>query len=173
MRSTRVRTQISAALGLLCALLVACSGDMPSGPRTETGDGQAVSTANAQLFACETADFGSVTQRVGPEGGRIEIGPHVLIIPSGAVSNPVDITASAPASLHVGVSLAPHGLEFQDDATLILSYKHCKSLPRQPKVAYVDDAQSSILDVLPSKHDKLRKAVTASLGHFSGYAIAE
>jgi hypothetical protein len=172
--SKPLRTGISAAVGLLCALVVAACSDLPTGPGLESGGGDSVSLTDARLFACPTPDFGAVTQRVGPEGARIEIGPHVLIIPPGAISDAVDITASAPASAHVRVSLQPHGLQFQYDATLLLSYKHCKPRPqRQPKIAYVDEVGSSILDLLPSKHDRFNKAVAGSLGHFSGYAIAD
>jgi hypothetical protein len=199
MTSRRSRNRLSVAPAWLLAVVVAaCSMDLPSGPEAPAAAADRLSgleadalferdsddddndsrlgrpSSNIQLFPCATPGFGTVTQRVGPAGGLIRIGPHALIIPRGALRRSVDITASAPASPHVRVTLEPHGLRFRERATLVLSYKHCGSLgPRRPKIVYIDEAQSSILEVLPSKHSTFKKAVSTSLRHFSGYAIAD
>jgi hypothetical protein len=188
MTSRRSPTRFSAALALLVALLAAaCRLDLPSAPEGPDSIAQPVPASDGaddsklgglysspRLFACETPDFGSVTQQVGPTGGRIEIGPHALIIPRGALRRSVEITASAPAGPHVRVTLRPHGLKFRSRVTLVLSYRHCTSVgPRRPKIAHVDELQDSILDLLPSKHSSFKKSVSTSLSHFSGYAIAD
>jgi hypothetical protein len=188
MTSRNARTCFSSALALLIAIVVAaCSIDAPTAPQGHiapaapaAADDQADNASvggnhsNVRLFACATPDFGSVTKRVGPAGGLIRIGPHILIIPRGALRESVDITASAPASAHVRVRFSPHGLKLHAPAILVLSYKHCKSLaPRRPKIAHVDDLQDSILELLPSKHIRVRDAVATSLRCFSGYAIAD
>jgi hypothetical protein len=199
MMSRRLRTRFSTALALLAAIVVAACGiDVPSAPQSpaagapslsagesevlfgrrsdddDSDDSRSGNLSNVRLFPCATPAFGSVTQRVGREGGRIEIGPHALIVPRGALRKSVEITASAPASPHVRVTFKPHGLRFRERATLVLSYKHCGSLgPRRPKIAYVDDLQASILEVLRSKHNTSKKSVSTSLRHFSGYAIAD
>jgi hypothetical protein len=188
MTSRNFRTRLSGALAVLLAIVVAaCGVDMPSAPRAPTvpvellsaddqGDlaGIGGHSSNVRLFACATPDLGSVTQRVGPKGGLVRVGPHILIIPRGALQDAIDITASAPAGPHVRVTFGPQGQEFRTRPILVLSYKHCTShRPRRPKIAYVDDVQGSILELLPSKHIKSGKAVATSLRHFSGYAIAD
>jgi hypothetical protein len=129
--------------------------------------------SNLLLYRCPTDGFGSVTQTVGPAGGTIKVGPHSLTIPAGALSNPVAITATAPAGQHVRVDSQPEGLRFSTAATLRLSYAHCDRLPPLlPKVVYLNDLLS-ILEVLPSLNDLANERATAKIRHFSGYAIAD
>jgi hypothetical protein len=180
MKSTKVLMRVRALCALLLASLLAACGDMPTGPRGSVAAsavgslGASRSQQEVALFACETPDFGSVTRRIGPEGGLIGIGPHALLVPPGALATSVDITASAPASPHVRVTFSPHGLEFTRRAVLILSYKHCgPPAPRRPRIAYIDPAEASILELLPSWNNKYKRAVSTTLEHFSGYAIAD
>lgn len=178
MKLSRTRA-VLAALGALT--IAACMSDLPptaSKPvqraaQHANGDLLGSSVPLLSLYGCSTTGFGSVTQNIGPLGGTIAVGPHTLVVPPGALSSTVAITATAPAGDHVEVDFKPTGLRFSQAATLTLSYRYCNVLP-QPllKIVYVDD-YSTILELLPSLGDLLNETVTASIGHFSGYALAE
>jgi hypothetical protein len=124
------------------------------------------------LFRCETPAYGSVTQRVGRYGGTIQVGPHSLYIPSGALPGSVEITATTTAGSQVKVDFQPHGLRFEKPAVLTLSYAHCSSEPSRPTVVYVSDSLT-ILEKLPSVNDRFRSRVVGRIDHFSGYAFAD
>src|SRR2546427_7966120 len=106
-------------------------------------------------------------------GGVLSVGPHQLSVPPGALDAPVTITAVAPADTVNRVRFGPEGLTFQEPASLTMSYANCDALtslaPKQ--IAYTGDALA-ILDLLPSVDDLWTRTVTASLEHFSDYAIA-
>jgi hypothetical protein len=194
---TRLRARLLRGLPVLLAIVAAaCAGDLPTAATTAASIEEPIGPAeplsarikddddedldllrqvpNVGLFPCASPDFGSVTRRIGPWGGRIDVGPHTLFVPPGALRRPVDITATAPAAPVVRVTFKPHGLKFRTSATLILSYKHCGAVgPRRPKIAYIDEIDSSILQLLRTKHHWHRQSVSASLRHFSGYAIAD
>jgi hypothetical protein len=131
--------------------------------------------SSLSLHRCDSPDFGSVTKTIGPAGGTIQVGPHSLMIPAGALYNPVAITATASAGKHVKVDFEPHGLRFKYRATLRLSFAHCESRPLLPKVVYVGGSSDllTILELVPALTNVSGERVTASLGHFSGYAIAD
>jgi hypothetical protein len=184
----------AALIGAVALSLAACIADVaPSAPEapdvpaasqpadnlldlggTVSGLGQTLSGAlsNLRLFDCPTPDFGSVTHEVGPAGGVIKIGPHILLVPPDALDRNVEITASAPEGQHVAVDFKPEGLRFKYPAVLRLSYAHCANRPLLPKVVYIDDLLS-ILELLPSLNDSRGEGVTTRLRHFSGYAIAD
>jgi hypothetical protein len=192
-RILRASAVFAALIGALAFGLTACSSDVvPSAPRAPDASA-AVDTqppealdllgidvggtltgllSNLTLYNCSTPSFGSVTQTVGPAGGVIQVGPHSLVIPAGALDRPVAITASTSAANHVRVDFQPERLRFARAATLRLSYAHCPAAPLLPKVVYVDNLLS-ILELLPSLNDLGGKRVTAKLRHFSGYAIAD
>jgi hypothetical protein len=190
-RVQRATAALAALIGAFALSLAACFADVPpSAPQAPDasaatqptndllGLGGALSgvtgtVSNLLLYRCPTDGFGSVTQLVGPAGGTIKVGPHSLIIPAGALSSTVAITATAPAGQHVRVDFQPAGLRFSTSASLRLSYAQCGGLPPLlPKVVYVNDLLS-ILEVLPSLNDLANKRVTAKVRHFSGYAIAD
>jgi hypothetical protein len=195
-RTLRASAVFAALIGALVFGLAACTADVaPSAPRApdvRAVEGQpsellgldldgAISgvtgtlsglLSNLTLYKCSTPAFGTVTQKIGPAGGVIRVGPHSLSIPEGALDRTVQITASTRAADHVGIDFQPEGLRFERPATLRLSYAHCDRHPLLPKIVYVDDLLS-ILELLPSLNDLGNDRVTARLRHFSGYAIAD
>src|SRR5439155_17629249 len=68
-----------------------------------------------RLLSCPPAAYDSVTQVIGPAGGLLVVGSHVLVVDSLALSSPVSITAVAPAHIVRWVRLRPDGLQFQPD----------------------------------------------------------
>lgn len=125
------------------------------------------------LLTCSPLPADSVTSVIGPEGGTLRVGPHVLRIPAGALNQPVTITAVAPSDTVNRVVLSPHGLALDTPARLTLSYANCDPVTwLLPKgVAYTTD-DLLILELLASLDNPLARRVSADLEHFSTYAVA-
>ncbi|MBA3259941.1 MAG: hypothetical protein H0T68_10825 [Gemmatimonadales bacterium] len=127
------------------------------------------------LLACTPLPYAKTTRAVGPQGGSLVVGPHTLTIPAGALAASVSITAEAPVGTVNSVRLLPEGLHFAPGkpARLVLSYANCpltaQLLPK--RIAYTTDLLQ-ILSYLVSVDDLIGKRVTASLEHFSRYAVA-
>jgi hypothetical protein len=173
----------SAALLALVAVTASCSSDSITGPAPQTQPeveaglldgliGGIGGTVN-KLLTCQVAESRTTTQTIGPAGGTIFVGRHSLTIPYGALSQDVAITATAPAGDHVELALAPHGLQFERNVTLRMSYADC-GLVRALllRIAYVDRESLRILDVLPSFPDLWRQRIIGSTDHFSSYMLA-
>src|SRR3989441_10950383 len=62
------------------------------------------------LLACKPLGYDSVTQMIGPAGGVLKISKHNLLVPAGALSAGVSITAVAPSGTGDRVALPPEGL---------------------------------------------------------------
>src|SRR5436189_182370 len=83
------------------------AGDDPAEPPDdESGDSDS-------LVACRPLPYDSVTQTIGPAGGVIEVRRNWLVVPRGALSAPVTITAVAPSDTVSMVRFQPEGLRFQ------------------------------------------------------------
>lgn len=174
MRTHRL-ARFAFALGL-AALVASCADNTlaPAAPKPRADLFDDLFGGLNGLVSCSPLDADSVTQLVGPEGGVIQVGPHSLTIPEGALAESVSITAMIPAGSDVNVvSFLPEGLEFAEPATLRMGYNNCGLLAQLlPKhIAYVDD-QLNILDVLSSLDLLSLHTVRASLDHFSGYSVA-
>ena len=141
------------------------------------------------LISCTPQPYDSVTQVIGPAGGIIVVGGHVLVVDSLALGSPVSITAVAPSQAVNIVRLSPEGLRFKQGthgigAPLATNLDNCNVHPNQVlQVAHVSDSLN-ILDFLPSVtgSDTLvvfrYKTYLGSLWiggllrHFSNYAVA-
>lgn len=164
---------------LLCALLVALAGTLAScgdsTPTAPTASPSLLGSLGSQLglIKCAPLPYDSVTQTVGPAGGTIQVGPHSLWIPAGALSQPVTITAVAPSDTVSAVRFGPSGLRFQRPASLTLSYANCSLVARllPKRIAYTTD-DLRILEYLLSVDLLSLRKVTGSLQHFSVYAVA-
>lgn len=167
---TLLRTLVAVAA---CAGLSGC-GDaarLGTGPGHPQSDLIGWATEAAGLVPCSPLPADSVTQTVGPSGGTIGVGPHVLVIPPGALAAPVAITAVAPSDLVNHVRFGPEGLAFHRPAMLRMSYANCHALQiRAPqRIAYTTDGLD-IISYLPSL-DAVG-TVAGRLEHFSTYAVA-
>ena len=151
-------------------------GDDPAEPpddETEDSD---------SLVSCQPLPYDSVTQTIGPAGGFIEVRHNWLVVPRGALSAPVTITAVAPSDTLAMVRFQPEGLRFQTTAMLVLTYDNCR-VPKTvtPRIALVTDALDVIGFLTPvevpvhnNRFLKGRKGrhVIGELQHFSNYAVA-
>ncbi|HEV8263726.1 MAG TPA: hypothetical protein VGQ06_02165 [Gemmatimonadales bacterium] len=136
------------------------------------------------LVACRPLPYDSVTQTIGPEGGVVEVGRNRLIVPRGALREPVSITAVAPSDTVAVVRFRPEGLRFVSTAQLVLTYDNCRiPRPATPRIAVVTDslhvigfltswAASPSDHSLPKGHREGHRRVVGELPHFSNYAVA-
>lgn len=165
------RPVLALFLGAVVAIAASCmSRDIESPIRTrrllDLGGGPG-------LLTCTALAADSVTQAVGPAGGTLQFGPHVLVIPPGALDSSVVITAVAPSDTVNRAHFSPSGLVFQQPASLTMSYANCgivgSLLPRQ--IAYTTDLLE-ILEYLGGSDDMLNQTVTSQVHHFSDYVVA-
>lgn len=157
--------------------LLGCGERAPIGPVTESPSHDLVQSAPwlglPTLLKCSPMPAASETAEIGPDGGVLQVGPHRLTIPAGALDGTVVITAVAPSDTVNRVELGPEGLTFARSISLTLSYANCQGLglafPKQ--IAYTD-GQLNILELLPSLDNFFARRVTGQVSHFSDYAIA-
>jgi hypothetical protein len=123
------------------------------------------------LLSCSAQPYAVKTQTVGSAGGTIVVGTHRLVIPAGALTSPVKITAEQVTGRVNSVRFSPDGLRFAKSATLTLSYANCSPLLLLKRVVYTNELLS-ILELLPSIDNLRTKTVSAPIRHFSRYAVA-
>lgn len=178
-------------LALLAALAAAasCTDPSPMGVAAfqKGGRWDPTSTKGSGLLACSQA-YDSVTQVIGPAGGLIAVGRHFLWVDSMALSQPVSITAVAPADTVRWVRFQPDGLQFRTNgagwsALLYTSFKDC-GVPTADtvRIAQVTDSLNIIRFLAPPDSTWIRvkkkawsqgnQYVAGVLHHFSQYAVA-
>jgi hypothetical protein len=128
-------------------------------------------TLNSGLLYCEPQQYRADVRIIGPEGGRLRMGPHELLIPRGALSKYTVITGEAPSSMLVDVDLLPHGLQFQKPVRLTVDYNHCSRTPRNKRVVHVNQ-DLQILEYQKSWDYYDYEYIYGWLDHFSKYAVA-
>jgi len=103
----------------------------------------------------------------------MRIGPHVFVVPSGALVQPVTISAKTAGGTGNAVDFKPVGLAFLKPAYLVLSYANCTTAgsSTSKQVAYTTDSLA-ILYYVPSSDNASVQQVTGQISHFSNYAIA-
>ncbi|MBU0567137.1 hypothetical protein KKC52_03690, partial [bacterium] len=117
---------------------------------------------------------------VGPSGRVIENGPLTLVIPPGAVSSWITVKVKPVASeAIVGFNpigpvfdIQPSGMIFNKPVTLILEYKESQlnvDVAEKDLAIFYDDGFDWL--PIPSTVDELNNTVSASLSHFSRYAL--
>ena len=141
------------------------------------------------LLSCPVAGYDSVTQVIGPAGGILVAGSHVLLVDSLALTSPVSITAIAPSQSVNLVRFRPEGLKFKPGvhgigALVATNLDNCGVHPNQVlHIVHVDDSLS-ILGYLQSPTSTDSAVVVkyktylgslwvgGLLHHFSNYAVA-
>jgi hypothetical protein len=171
------------ALTLMGAVaLVNCGDATPSAPASTSDStnvqagllGDLLGGVTNGLLACSPIPSATTTKTIGTGGGTINIGPHTLVIPSGALSGNVSIKAVIKRENVNRVHFEPHGLQFRKDVTLTMSYANCGLLSGLAlhQIAYVKP-NLSLLGHLLSFDNLLQRKVSTRLEHFSDYAIEE
>lgn len=179
---TRSRARALIVTTILAVAAAGCFADM--GPTAISTPDVPESSGNllggltgvlSPLLSCAPQPYAADTEMVGPTGGTLQIGPHRLVIPAGALSQTVRIIGDAPSDTVVSVRFQPEGLQFNaaHPPRLTLDYSSCglvsNLLPK--RIAYTSD-QLDILSYLLSVDDLLHERVSADLVHFSRYAVA-
>src|SRR5213595_2681433 len=110
------RSLIPLALLAALAATTSCTDPSPLGvPAFRRGGRGEGSTYGTGLLACSQT-YDSVTQVVGPAGGFIVVGSHILWVDTMALADTVRITAVAPADTMRSVRFQPDGLQFRTTA---------------------------------------------------------
>ena len=140
---------------------------------TEIRINAARTAPSSDLLQCSPLPSTTLMQTVGPEGGTMRIGPHVFVIPPGALARRVKITAKIGKGSVNAVQFGPSGLSFATPAQLTLSYANCdtKGLTVPKRVAYTSD-ELVVLEYVESSDDLSTLLVTGRVDHFSNYAVA-
>jgi hypothetical protein len=110
-------------------------------------------------------------ETIGPRGGSIRVGNHLLVIPRGALSQTVRIKAEQIPGSTNSVRFTPEGLKFKKSAILTLNYRNCRNVETPKAVVYTDEGLN-VLEVLRSIDLRKVLQVTAPIDHFSRYAVA-
>ena len=131
-----------------------------------------VTVVNSLLLQCSTQTYAKTTAPIGPAGGTIKFGNHSLVIPRGALSTTVTITAEAMPEAGNAVRFSPEGLKFAVPAPLHLSYANCKDNLLGIKLVVYTDNLLNILEWLGTIDNRTAKEVVAPVKHFSRYAVA-
>jgi hypothetical protein len=128
------------------------------------------------LLVCTTPAREVASARIGPQGGSLGVGDHLLVVPPGALESEVTITAEALAVPRGNiVRFGPEGLVFARAATLTLSYANCGDDPARDEFVVLLNrtvGDRPVLERLPSTVDDAVRQVSAELQHFSRYAVA-
>lgn len=163
---------------LVCALGLAsaCGDRVPTAPPAAAPAADLLGSllGATGLLKCSNLPYASTTQTIGLAGGILQAGPHTLVIPPGALSQPTTITMTLPTGLGVNaVKFKPVGLQFQTPAALTMSYANCSLLGRllPKRIAYTTDNLQILYYVL-SLDNLLSKDVTGQVKHFSDYVVA-
>jgi hypothetical protein len=123
------------------------------------------------LLTCSEQRYDVTYETIGPKGGTIKVGKHVLEIPRGALSKNVRIKAEQLRGSTNSVRFSPEGLRFAKSARLVLSYSNCSSVKPLKRIAYTDDLLR-ILELPLSQDYPIYRYVTGAINHFSRYAVA-
>jgi hypothetical protein len=170
-------------LGLLLVAGTSCTTDNATAPESsltpELGlldNGGLLGTGLLKgLLYCSPLTTTSSSEVIGVRGGTIEMGPHSIYFPPGALSRNVTITAQVVNDSVNSVRLLPEGLQFAKGrpAILTLSYSNCSTVARiiPKRIVYTNEGLG-ILQVLQSLDNILSRKVSAPLEHFSRYAVA-
>lgn len=125
------------------------------------------------LLQCTPLPAQTATKTIGSDGGVLQIGPHYLVVPPGALHADVTITARINSESVDAVQFQPEGLTFDRPAYLNMSYANCNllGLLLPKRIAYTSD-RLQILSFLLSVDNLFTKRVTGRLEHFSQYAVS-
>jgi hypothetical protein len=180
MRSIRIPPLLGLIVGLSVAVSCTTGDFEPTGP--STGSNQQSSALSSEttvvpqgstdvLLACAPQTHLVRSEVVGPKGGEVKVGKHVLRIPAGALSRNVRIVAEQVTGPINSVRFSPEGLKFARPADLTLSYDNCAAVSSPKGIVYTSE-RLSILQRLFSLDYPKYEYVTSRIDHFSRYAVA-
>ena len=123
------------------------------------------------LLTCRALPYASTTRTIGPNGGAVVVGQYSLVIPAGALQGNVQIRAEQVSGNVNSVRFSPEGLKFARPASLTMGYQNCSLVLLPKRIVYTNELLR-VLDILGTQDLLRTKSVTASIDHFSRYAVA-
>jgi hypothetical protein len=172
-------SRMFAVIGLVIGALLATACDENiTAPAAELAQVKVgVNLAPMNFTRCTPQPADSSSARIGPNGGTLRAGRHMLRIPAGALQRSVLISMSAPSDTINYVVFGPEGLTFDpaNQPILTMSYRNCSvNKPGQAKleIVYANDALTAVLDSTETiAADTLNNTVGGQLKHFSKYVL--
>jgi hypothetical protein len=172
------RRRLRLALVPLAVLAIGSCGDATGPNPAAVADVAAHSGLSAPaLIVCPNLQRSSATRTVGPLGGTLAVGGHIVRFPAGAVPEPTEFTLTVAASDYVEIEVTANGQDhyrFQLPVTLTINYARCAhgsfDLTRL-QIFYIDGDSKAIREKKGGLDDKLARQVTTTTDHFSSYAI--
>jgi hypothetical protein len=161
---------LSAALLLACGIGDRVTSIGPSAVRRGGDRLGASATAPGRLVACERRDVAVDSAVVGPSGGTLRVGANELLVPAGALLDPVMLRGEVPDDTLASIRLFPEGLVFRKPAGLVLDAQGCADPGASAKVFYLDD-EGNVLEEIEAEYSPRWKRVAAPINHFSRYAL--
>lgn len=167
----RLTRFLSVTAGLLGAALVFGCTDVPTAPGTPAF-AEVLTDPKPLLTTCRPQPYAAAAGWIGPGGGLLKAGTHILKVRPGALSSTVWITMEAPSSAINRVVFKPDGLTFKYPANLTMSYSNCVVVPgTQQRIVYLND-RLRIIEATPSETDPSTQTVNGKVSHFSDYALS-
>ncbi len=123
----------------------------------------------------EENENGVSTAVIGPGGGVLTHAAHSLVVPPGALSQPVQLTFSMPVSDTLMFDLGPDGITFNAPVTLVLSYDHAftSGVNEDSLKVVVWDPGTQNWSKIPTTVDTELNLASGVTDHFSRYAISK
>src|SRR5688572_26165289 len=181
----RMRFSTFRVVGILALAVGASCSDAPTAPSRLEPD--TVSDSSAKLLGlfgprplyCPNSTPQSTTAVLDALGGTLSLGGTSVLVPLGALLDPVEITLTIPASNYAEIDVTVTGTDhfiFQLPITVTVSYAHCslgllqRLLPLS--VWHWEPSTRTFLERMPSVDNKLTRSITFTTPHLSGYIIA-
>lgn len=174
---------VSRASRLLAVLLavsaaISCGLEKTTAPAAPQADliGSTLSATGqlvGSLLTCSPLPADADSARIGPNGGTLQMGPHSLVIPRGALTSTIWIKGEVVSDDVNSIRFSPEGLRFAKPAALVMSYRNCSltgGLLTPKRIAYTRE-NLNIIEWVPSVDNILNRTVTGRLDHFSRYAV--
>ena len=161
-------------VAVLLAIACGIGEDATTAPRlkVERSGSQFGNSALApgHVVACERRVAEADSALIGPSGGTLRVGTNELVVPPGALLEPVILRGEVPADTVASIRLFPEGLTFRRPAGLVLDVSGCADPGDAAKVLYLDDA-GNVLEEIDALYSPWWKRVAAPIDHFSRYAL--
>jgi hypothetical protein len=167
----RIIFTIGAAIGWS---LAACDGDPHTAPAAvavhAVKHAKDVTGPPGRVVACERRTAASDSALISPSGGILRIGANELLVPGGALLEPVMIRGEVPDDTIASIRLFPEGLTFRKPAALVLDTQGCDDPGSSAKILYLSD-DGTIIEQIDATYFPRWKRVAAPIDHFSRYAL--
>jgi hypothetical protein len=162
----------------LAAGLTACSEPTTAPPLDESEPSLNV-VPTSGLIECRRTRSQTRSAVLGPLGGVLSLGGHMIIVPPDALGALALVSIRQPASRFVEVEVRVNGqphFQFAKPLTLVLDYSRCRRsiIGRGPlTVWHINPATKAFIEDMHGLDDRATRTVSFTTDHFSGYAVAQ